>query len=300
MKKLVIVLFFFVSFISVAQDEETDIEISDEEAAVLIQKYFDSISNSFTWEHGKVILKNGIATVNVPEGYKFLDGKQSKTVLEDLWGNPPTEEPLGMLFPEEVSPVSDNFTYAIEIDYNQDGYIKDDDAAKLDYDDLMKDMQKDVLAQNEERVKMGYDKVELIGWAAKPFYDQKNHKLHWAKEIKFADNETNTLNYDIRILGRKGYLNLNAIGEMDVLPQVQDDVDNILASVEFNEGHKYADFDPSFDKVAAYGIGGLIAGKALAKVGAFALLAKFWKFIAIGVVAAFGGLKKYFSGKKES
>ena len=53
---------------------------------------------------------------------------------------------------------------------------------------------------------------------------------------------------------------------------------------DFTTGNRYEDFKPGVDKVAAYGIGGLIAGDVLAKTGmlAVALLAlkKFW-FLAL-------------------
>ena len=146
--------------------------------------------------------------------------------------------------------------------------------------------------------KLGYDGIELIGWAQPPYYDNTTKKLHWAKELHFEHYETNTLNYNIRVLGRKGFLTMNVIGEMNVLPMVQNDLDPILSSVEFNEGNRYADFNPDIDTVAAYGIGGLIAGKILAKAGFFALILKFWKVIAIGVVGAFGIFKKKIFGSK--
>ena len=92
---------------------------------------------------------------------------------------------------------------------------------------------------------------------------------------------------------------MNAIGDMSLLPKVQEDIDEIIGSVHFNEGHRYEDFDPDLDKVAAYGIGGLVAGKLLAKAGFFALLAKFWKFIAIGVVALFAAIRRFLGGRGE-
>ena len=70
-------------------------------------------------------------------------------------------------------------------------------------------------------------------------------------------------------------------------------------SINFEEGNRYSDFDPGIDKIAALGIGGLIAGKVLAKAGFFVLILKFWKFIAIGAVALFAGLRKYFGGKNK-
>lgn len=263
------------------------------------QKSLDSINNSFNYEYGKVSIQNGMAEIDVPEGYKFLNAEQSKYVLSDLWGNPPSEV-LGMLFPKDISPIDDNFTYAVEITYSNDGYINDDDAKDLDYDDLLEEMQDDTNDANPERKKLGYPEIQLVGWAAEPYYDESDKKLHWAKELSFEGDEVNTLNYNIRVLGRKGYLNLNAIGTIDVLPEFKNDVDEILNSVHFTAGNKYADFNPDIDEVAAYGIGGLIAGKLLAKAGFFALILKFWKFIAIGAVGLFSVFKKRIFGSKES
>ena len=66
------------------------------------------------------------------------------------------------------------------------------------------------LAANEEREKQGFERVTLIGWAEPPSYDAAAHKLYWAKELAFADNPDHTLNYNIRVLGRRGVLVLNA------------------------------------------------------------------------------------------
>lgn len=257
------------------------------------------IEKNLKYESGTMDIASGVATLKVPEGFKFLDAEQSQTVLSDLWGNPPSSNTLGMLFPEKVTPLSDSFTYAVEITYSEDGYIEDEDAEELNYDELLKDMQEGTVEDNESRRKQGYAAIELVGWAQPPYYDQETKKLHWAKELKFEGSEESTLNYNIRILGRKGVLVLNIIGDMDQLDAIKPDVETILSSVDFNEGYQYDDFDPEIDKVAAYGIGGLIAGKVLAKTGLIALVAKFGKFILLGIVAAIAGLRKMIFGKKE-
>lgn len=264
----------------------------------LYRAYADSIESTLEFETGTIYLKDGIARLVVPEGYKYLNPEGSQSVLEDLWGNPP-EETLGMLFPEDMMPTSEVFTYAIDISFEEEGYIEDDDAEDIDYDELLESMQQDIRDANPARVEMGYEPMELVGWAAAPFYDATEKKLHWAKEITFGDAEINTLNYNIRILGRKGFLTMNVIGDIDVLPMVNQDLDQVLASVEFEDGNKYSDFDPDIDEVAAYGIGGLIAGKVLAKAGFFAAILKFWKVIALGVVGGFAALKNRIFGKKE-
>jgi len=53
-------------------------------------------------------------------------------VLTDLWGNPPSE-PIGLLFPEAMKPMHDAFTYAVEIEYAEEGYIDDEEAEDLVY-----------------------------------------------------------------------------------------------------------------------------------------------------------------------
>ncbi len=295
MKKIFTVLFCISTILSFSQENE---EILSEEAQITYLKRLDSINESFNYDYGKISLENGLAEIDIPENYKFLNAEQSKYVLTDLWGNPPSEV-LGLLFPKNINPIDDNFTYAVEVTYSSDGYIDDEDAKDLDYDNLLEEMQDDTSAANPERKELGYPEMELIGWASKPFYDADEKKLHWAKELSFEGEEINTLNYNIRVLGRKGYLNLNAIGTIDILPEFKKDVDEILNSVHFTNGNKYADFNPEIDEVAAYGIGGLIAGKLLAKAGFFALILKFWKIIAIAIVGAFTIFKKKIFGTKK-
>ncbi|MBL4623729.1 MAG: DUF2167 domain-containing protein, partial [Flavobacteriales bacterium] len=308
MNKLLSMLFAFLC-VSAMQAQDGSKEEMIEPILQEEQRLSDSVNRSFNYQIGTIDLQEGLAELNTPNGYKFIGAEEGEYVLTSLWGNPPTEV-LGMMFPKNTYPSGDEFTYAVIITYSEEGYIDDEDAKDLDYDELLESMQEDALSTNDQRIQAGYPTVELVGWAAEPYYDEVNKKLYWAKELKFGDSEENTLNYNIRVLGRRGYLNLNLIGGLDVLHLVEKDVEKILASVEFNQGNTYADFDPEIDEIAAYGIGGLIAGKVLLKVGLLAgllkflkvigvALLKFWKPIAIGVAALGAALKKYVFGKKE-
>ena len=292
-------LFSFVALLAVAFAVRADV-VDSVQVDSLMQELLDIYASekNLSYQTGSVELYNGVAKLQVPQGFKFLDAEQSNMVLTRFWGNPPSNNTLGMLFPESVTPLGEGFTYAVEITYSEEGYIKDDDAKDLDYGDLLEQMQEDAVASNQERVKYGYTTVDLVGWAVPPFYDADTKKLHWAKELRFGESEDNTLNYNIRILGRKGVLVLNIISDMNQLETVRPDVEILMSSVNFNEGYQYKDFDPSIDKVAAYGVGGLIAGKILAKTGMLALLGKFGKFIIIGLIALLGGLRKFIFRKK--
>ncbi|MBC7904669.1 MAG: DUF2167 domain-containing protein, partial [Gemmatimonadaceae bacterium] len=104
---------------------------------------------------------------------------------------------------------------------------------------------------------------------------------------------------DIRILGRKGVLSMNAVAVMSQLPEVKKHIPEVLKMAEFTSGNKYSDFDSNFDNVAAWTVGGLVAGKVLAKVGILAFFGKFLKLIVIGVAAIGGAVWKWVSGRKK-
>ena len=91
---------------------------------------------------------------------------------------------------------------------------------------------------------------------------------------------------------------LNFIAGMHQLPQIEESVPAVLAMTDFNDGNRYADFNPDLDEVAAYGLGALIAGKAAAKVGllaaALVLLKKLW----ILPVLLIGWVWRRITGKK--
>ncbi|WP_143305571.1 DUF2167 domain-containing protein [Chitinophaga vietnamensis] len=278
------------------------IDISQEQ----VNKIIDSIRKAQKYETGVIKLPGGKAEIKIPAGFKFLNKEQSKYVLTQLWGNPEANaaNTLGMIFPEKTDPFSDS-SYAFVVEYEDIGYVKDDDAEKIDYNEMLKNIQKEEKEENAQRLKEGYPSIHLVGWAQTPYYDKQNKVLHWAKEIHFGDRDgVNTLNYQIRILGRHGILSLNAVCTMHELPLVKADIGKVLHMATFTEGNTYFDFDPKVDNVAAWTIGGLVAGKVLAKVGFFAIIAKFlaagWKFILLGFAAVVGFVKRLFGRKKDA
>lgn len=255
------------------------------------------LEEKFTYQTGKIEFTNEHAFLNVPKGFKFLDAQQSIYVLTELWGNPPDSSILGMLVPANGKLLDDN-SWVFTIQFEEIGYVEDDDADDIDYDDLLEDLQKETLESNPARIQAGYSKIELIGWAAAPYYDKDKKVLHWAKELKFDENETHTLNYNLRVLGKDGVFFINAISGMQALPQVEASMEEIVSCVSFEKGNTYFDFDPEVDQVAAWSLGGLVAGKVLAKAGLLAGLAKFGKVILFGLIAAVSAAWKFITGKK--
>ena len=251
------------------------------------------------YRQGKITLSDGLAELNVPENFRFLDAPDARKVVVGVWGNPPqvADSVIGLLLPAGVEPNTRD-SWGVVISYENKGYVKDDDANKIDYNTMLTTMQKSIHEENAERVKAGYPSMELVGWAEPPQYDAANKKLFWAKELAFGDAKEHTLNYDMRILGRRGVLILRAVAGMDQLDQIKDARSQILGMVNYNQGHRYADFNPKTDKVAAYGVAALVLGGIAVKAGFFKLLipvllaAK--KFVIIGVIAVAGFFKRLF------
>ena len=252
------------------------------------------------YQSGEIVLPNKVATLALTDQYHYLSPEDTEKMLV-AWGNPPGWETLGAVVPASVGPFSDE-GWAVIVTYIDDGHVSDDDANKIDYNDLLADMKDGTRQESKERVNEGYESLELLGWAAPPHYEQATRKLYWAKELKFGESEVHTLNYDVRVLGREGVLSMNAVASMPQLVSIETDMKELLQAAAFNVGYRYEDFNEDTDRMAAYGLGALVAGGVAAKAGFFAklgaLLLAFKKFIIIGLAALGAFLAKVFRSRK--
>ena len=223
---------------------------------------------SLQYSDGKVAVAQAQAHLNLGKEFRYLGAADARKVLEQLWGNPPDADVLGMVVPRG-SDLLDDKGWAVVVTYADEGYVSDEDAAKIDYSEMLQEMKDGTEESNAERREAGYGGIDLIGWAEPPHYDAQAKKLYWAKELAFEGSENHTLNYDIRVLGRRGYLSLNAVAGMGEIGQVRTGMQQLLPAVEFDQGARYADYDSSSDKTAAYGLAALVGGGIAAKAGLF-------------------------------
>lgn len=265
-----------------------------------LQQFVESLD----YKDGVVALGDSGVQLNVPRGFYFLSPEHSRRVIVDAWGNPPAtaERVLGMILPSSKTPVDDS--WGAVITFEADGYVSDADAASMNYDELLKQMQEALAEGSKERVKEGFPSIRLVGWASPPFYDPATHKLHWAKELEFGGTPPHTLNYDVRALGRKGVLEMSFVGGMEQLAEIKAVIPTVMAMPEFTVGARYEDYVPGTDAVAAYGIGALIAGKAASKAGLLVIALAFLKKGWIVIVLMLGGIWKFvarfFGGKPQA
>jgi uncharacterized membrane-anchored protein len=192
-------------------------------------------------------------------------------------------------------------SWEVVIDYEAAGYVKDDE--KIDADALIKSFREGATEQNKQREAHGFPPLTVGEWTEAPRYDRATHRLIWA--LPAISTRGTTINYNTRVLGRRGYVSLDLLSSPETIGADKPIAGTLLAATTFKQGARYEDFNAKTDKVAEYGLMGLILGgagiAAVAKGGLFAGLLKILvaggKFIAAGAIALFAGLKRIFTGK---
>ena len=244
------------------------------------------------------------ATVDLPKDFVFLPKEQSLALMEQMGNKMDRDNFYGLFLPE-----NDEETWFVAASFDDSGYIKDDDQAKIDADEILTGMKKSVAEDNEDRKAKGVSQLEIVGWIEKPHYDSKTHHLIWSIEAKeFGGGEPasddNSINYNTFALGRGGDISLNLVSKRSTIEKDRKAVATLLNNLKFNDGKKYENFDPKTDKVAEYGLMALIGGLAVKKLGLFALAAAFAaksaKILVVAAAAGVAAIKKFFKRRDPS
>lgn len=243
---------------------------------------------------GKGSLKN-LAEINVPPGYMYTDAQGTQLLLR-MMGNPTHGKELGFLAPTSM-------VWFVVFEFSAIGYVKDDDKNKLNADAMLKSIQAGTERSNEERKKMGVPPLHVTGWEQPPKYNEQTHNLEWA--IRGESEGQPIVNYNTRLLGRKGVMEVALVVEPAKLTETLPTYQALLKDYSFRSGENYAEYKPG-DKLAQYGLAALVTGGAaalayktglLAKLGV--LFAKVWKFLILAVLGVFAFFKRLIFGRNE-
>ena len=191
--------------------------------------------------------------------------------------------------------------YTIYTNWIDDGYVKLDEWKNVNSKKLMEGL-REIQKNNIEYLKeknLSYS--TNISWIYEPNLNEEKKVVSYSYKVKWSDN-TVTMESKSLKLGKKGYVESAYVSSVDKntdFTEVAKNSREFAEYMSFDENFRHSDYK-SGDKVAALGIGGLVAGtlgvKALAKAGILAkflpLLAKFWWIIVAPLVAIFGFLGK--------
>jgi len=241
---------------------------------------------NINWAQGPTLAKLGdAASLSIPYGFQFASADDARTLLE-MMGNPTSGRELGIVAPADGA-------WFVVFEFSDVGYVEDDEKDSLDADGILETITEGNDAANEEREKRGWPTLSILGWEQSPFYSEQTNNLEWA--IRGQSVEGLVINYNTRLLGRHGVMEVSLVVEPDKLQASLPQFKNLLANFSYSPGERYAEF-VSGDKVAQYGLAALVAGGAAAaaiKSGLFAkLFAKLWKLIIVVFIAIGSFFKK--------
>ena len=262
------------AFSSWAVSQEATLESAtpqQEEVYVPTYQGYRSILNT-----GKIGKIGRSSQIQVQEGQVYLNGSDTAKLME-AYGNLPTTYHGAIVAIDE--------SYIITFKFDETGYVKDDEKGDLDAEEILQAFKNGDAEGNKQRKAAGMDTLTTVGWAFEPKYNESTNNLEWAIIFQSGDG-SQTVNHNIKILGRKGVMDAVLLCDPTALDSLRPMLDNTLAGFEYTEGNKYAEYEEG-DKIAEYGLTGLIVGGGLlaaGKLGLFALLGKFWKIIAAGLV----------------
>jgi uncharacterized membrane-anchored protein len=238
----------------------------------------------------------GYASIKVPKGYVFT-GRDGAPKFLELSQNPPDPTTVGILINVEGA---DN--WVVFFNYADIGHVADNEKGKIDAAAILANLKEGTEASNEERRKRGWEELHITDWIIPPGYEADTNRLAWGVGLNRASGTGS--NYDVRLLGRTGVMSVTLSCKPETMMSLVPTLKTLLAGFEYKSGNKYSEWRAG-DKVAAYGLTGLITGGAavaavksglLAKIGV--ALAKMGKIILIGIAAIGAGVWKMLFGKK--
>ena len=244
------------------------------------------------WDEAMAVAKAGPidvpladqAVLHLPAAEVYVPQPQADKLLASF-GNPVADpEMLGVILPRDP-----RATWAMPVRFHKSGFIKDDDARTWDADAMLSSLRHGTEEQNKAREKAGMPGLEVTGWSQPPRYDAARQRLVWAMTASVAGAAPDApqhVNYNTFALGRQGYFSLDMLAALADLPALVPVADRQIAALEYNSGKRYADFDPKVDRVAGYGLVGLVVGAADHKDSVVAQAVAFARRYAAPIIAA--------------
>ncbi|HKR39707.1 MAG TPA: DUF2167 domain-containing protein [Paraburkholderia sp.] len=224
----------------------------------------------------------------VKQGYLSLDPADTTRLMDEMHN--PGVQNTWLYAPEGLK------RWFSVIRYEDTGHVKDDET--IDAAAILEQLKKGGELTNEERRKRGWPELHLIGWQVEPHYEPDTKRLSWATLSE--SNGQKVVNYTTKVLSRTGVATVILVTDPANLNQSVAELKTQLDGFAFNPDQTYAEFRNG-DKIAEYGLTGLIVGGAAAaavKTGAWkwvlGILVAGWKAFAAAVVALLAGVKSLF------
>lgn len=219
-------------------------------------------------------IQNVNATIKIDKEDYYLNNADD--IMQFSYWSWGTADNSNMLLKSDVG-------YNLFITSFEDGYVSIDDWKDLDTDEFMKMLNEDAKKGALEKKNKNIEYPLSYKWVQKPELDRKKNMVFYSYEV-FWNDDVPSLQSTSIVLGKKGYSEL-VFTTLDLetpFSQLASIYKSKAETFKYKEGSTYSEFKTG-DKVAAVGIGALLAttlGVKALSPGLLAtlgkLLAKFW------------------------
>ncbi|WP_164848783.1 DUF2167 domain-containing protein [Paenibacillus sp. DCT19] len=234
-------LLIFISFLAFSDAPQVTATTDEEQSP-----------DAYNWIAGPATVDlDSKATLEIPEGYFFLDKANTQRSMLNAGGKPNGNE-IGSLYNN-----SDSGSWYVVFEYVRTGHIRDDDQ-KLDANELLSSYIRGTEAGNREAE--FEDRTYVTGWEIEPTYDSSKHQLIYSLGFKDAFEQA-MVNYNVHILTREGYVSAILVTDLANFQQNNKTFEEaVLNQLSISAGYTYEEYDASTDKTSTIGLKSLIWG----------------------------------------
>lgn len=182
-------------------------------------------------EYGYFRLSEAPISVNVPMGFVFIKGEDTRRIMTEDWGNTAVavRDVVGMLIPDTTSNVG-YLDKAYLISYKTPGHVNDDRMSHFSFKKFLKAIQSSPDNTNN-----------IVSWAWTPEYDTIAHRL--SLPLMYIMNDTDTLFAGRQLIfGKEGLIEIEPISKLSDLQWIYDHESEIANAITYNSGAAYSDF----------------------------------------------------------
>ena len=227
--------------LSFAQEAERNEDLQLEESS------FDF----FQWQTSGTGTLGLQGTIEIPEGYRFLNGIDATKLMNAIETSPSKYE--GMIAPHD-------YRWLAVFQFTSEGYVNDSEKNDLDPHELLAALQDS--KKFAQKLTFKHIGSEIVSdWISKPVYRSNSNNLEWSLKLINSKLGQETVATFIQILGRHGYMNVSLGYKVEQHEEILPEFKKMLTGFKYNRGYSYAEFQEG-DKRAKYGLKGVVAGEA--------------------------------------
>jgi uncharacterized membrane-anchored protein len=238
------------------------------------------------------------AVLKLPKDLAYIPAAEAGRFLAAM-GNLSSEGLLGVVL--SLAPRTDWFAV---MRFFKPGHIRNDEAGQWQVDELLSAMKKGTEAANKARRSAGFPDIEIVNWIDAPKYDAAAHRLVWSfasRDKDAPDDWESGANYNTATLGRDGFISVNIVTDVPQMQAAKPAIQALLASLRYNDGKRYGDFDAATDRVSEHGLSALMIGPGPRKPGPIlAFILKYAMVIGLALLGITGVTMAILERKKKA